>query len=110
MNWPRPKYAPEYRLAEAIIYPGILRPGIYSGLLHRVCTEVAQMYHRTPAPTIATTYSRVQSDARLSSKAFWQTRPTDGMVVNHDLPHTEPAYMYLLQGHNADASYHEVQD
>src|SRR6218665_1045725 len=34
MNWPRPKYTPGYKLAWAMIYPGILRPGVYSGLLH----------------------------------------------------------------------------
>ena len=27
MNWPRPKYTPGYKLAQAIIFPGILRPG-----------------------------------------------------------------------------------
>ena len=36
MNWPKPKYTPGYKLAQAIIYPGILRPGAYSGLLHMV--------------------------------------------------------------------------
>src|SRR6218665_3964180 len=43
MNWPRPKYTRSinwpmpYKLAYAyaIIYLGILRPGVYSGLLHR---------------------------------------------------------------------------
>ena len=35
MNQPRQHYTPGYKLAQAIIYPGIIRPGVYSGLLHR---------------------------------------------------------------------------
>src|SRR6218665_1793062 len=51
MNWPRPKYTPGYKLAQAKIYPGILPPGVYSGLLHRVLKvyEKRKSITRTPA-------------------------------------------------------------
>jgi len=45
MNWPRPKYTPENKLAWAIIYPGILRPGVYSGLLHLEVNNIFQISH-----------------------------------------------------------------